>query len=316
MTAQIIPRSIAEIEVSRSFLTDILDETEKMGFALSIACFEGLELEAEEAMAEAALVASVRGLVVDFALLHESFHILCGHLSELRESVKIYRESRLGMTRNASGQTPYPTEALLRGYYRELEVDNCALQCMCQLPPRDSAWELLDSIDFGEAVESHTFAGLAGIARVVAFRLVTAATWMAVRLMEVNRDGKIRAQSEDHPLPAARLLACLHTVMEEYAELREQTDQHGQRLHQLTEREATALEQYLEHVLKPALNVFPRVDELTFANKEHLNMLDIAQELRCSWFGGSYSSEAGRQFGQLQSLRNEMEATLKPHRYF
>ena len=83
-------------------------------------------------------------------MLHEIFHVLCGHVGEFATSSAAANfafeehspsfaahEHILNAEAGAdriSESSVVLTQAMRESYYKELEADNCALQCLTQLP--------------------------------------------------------------------------------------------------------------------------------------------------------------------------------------
>jgi hypothetical protein len=134
-----------EICVSRTFTTTLSAEFRRSSEVLRDACLSGASPSHAKRL-EALVVASLLEVAAMFAILHEVFHVLGGHVAEYVASTPQALESGLGFEEVAhSSGIPLKarrpdanTTAMLTAYYREVEADNNALQWIMQevpLPP-------------------------------------------------------------------------------------------------------------------------------------------------------------------------------------
>lgn len=225
------------VEVSRDFLREFRAGVRRELPALRAACLKGESAERKYPMKDAQLVASVCDLAESFLILHELFHVCCGHVSWLRTRDRStsrfvgYDEVRMGMAANTAALSPdsrlpkeslrssrrrnaisHPPEGLEAAYYREIEADNSALQWLMRSNTPLDFGALRGPIFRNSAGGSGSILQLDGASRIVAFRLLVVAVWLVTEVLE---RGRARAQSdrpstsvlgpsEPHRLPSIR----------------------------------------------------------------------------------------------------------------
>jgi hypothetical protein len=317
-TALIWPGEPARIEVFQEFIGEIGDVVNSSAGALMAACLDGLEIEGGQE-AEAMVKRAALDLMQSFVILHEVFHLLCGHVEEFsRRDEELNRpldEMHFGIDNSGFDERPtmaLAQDELLKAYFREVEADDCALQCLLQLPMQDALLEIVASIDTPDDSIPTQPLQLTGFAQVVAFRLVFASAWTIMWLFEARRSQEIRKASHRHPLPAARLLAALFTIMEEFAGLISTPDGRGRRSCILSETTAASSRLFLDAVLKPVFKMpwpdLPNVAELS----PQIIVLDLASLM----LNREPQSAAGRELSRLNGIRSEMTRRLRPYRYY
>ena len=317
--AQVVPYSTPAIEVASSFIKDIVQELSINLHEASQAVLYGLEFGDAIKDAEQFVRSALQENVVSFVVLHELFHILAGHLREqtvFSDSELPLSEMSLGMT-STQASDDVDEEELLRAYYREFEVDDCALQAMVQLPLHEESLSFLSSIETEEqdGVLAFELINSTGLPKVFGYRLMAVSAWIIVRLIESKRSQQIRRQFEAHPLPSARLLSCFTTLLEEYARLSGETlDSDGRKSRKPSSEEADSIVEFFELVFKPMSMFLQPIG--SHPQRPSMPIANLTQEMGTLMFGGEMQIDAGRLVLRLQSLRPEMEARLSTCRYY
>lgn len=317
--AQVVPYSTPAIEVASSFTKDIEQEVSSNLHAASQAVLFGLEFGDAIDEAEEFVRSALQENVVSFVVLHELFHVLAGHLREQHK----YSDSKLPLSEMSLGMASshvaneVDESELLKAYYREFEVDDCALQAMVQLPLHDESLSFLSSIDIDEqdGTLAYELINSTGLPKVFGYRLIAVSAWLIVRLIESKRTPEIRQQFEDHPLPSSRLLSCFTTLLEEYAKLAgEELESDGRRSRKPSEDEANSIVDFFDLVLKPLTIFMPSIE--SHSSKAPLATIELMREMGQLMFDGEMKTDAGRLVLRLQSLRPEMEVRLATCRYY
>ena len=324
-SAEILARDPPEIRIFRGFIADIRTETERLAPVLADACLDGLELLISRQEAETFVTRTCHDLVVSLVLLHELFHMLCGHLDAARhdyQNLTALDEFALGLSINdpdPNSGAELADPEVLRAYYQELEADNCAIQCVLQLPLRGPLAELLSALDTAGPDLPAGAQDLPDDARVIAFRFLVASSWIMVRLFEVKRADRLRVRSQSHPLPGSRLLAAIATVLEEFAQASDTTtvEPDGRRSHVLTEESARDYRLFLDAVLKPVLmSPWPVRDAPDAADGFVISPLWVVQDLGNLMQNRERTTAPGRELSRLDSLRAEMNERFGKYRYY
>lgn len=311
--AQVVPRSTPSIEVAATFSKDIESELDARLEEATCAILSGLEFEDSVDEAMAFVESGLRENVVSFVVLHELFHILAGHLREQEKYLDSRRplsEMSLGMA-DSNDITEFDESELLRSYYREFEVDDCALQALVQ----EKSLDFLSSIETEEqdGLLAYDLTNSYGLPKVFGFRLIAVSAWLMVRLIESKRAPQIREQFELHPLPSARLLSCFTTLLEEYTQLSgEEMDAGGRRSRKPTEGESESIVEFFELVFKPLAVHLSPIELSSNATA----LADFAYDMNGLMFDKEMKTAAGELVLRLQSLRPEMESRLSSCRYY
>jgi hypothetical protein len=317
--AQVVPYSTPAIEVASSFSQDIKNELNRNLHEASQAILCGLEFGDANEQAEEFVRSALKENVVSFVVLHELFHILAGHLREqakFSDSELPLSEMSLGMASSQDSKDVDESE-LLKAYYREFEVDDCALQALVQLSLHEETLSFLSSIetDEQEGMLAYELINSTGLPKVFGYRLMAVSAWLVVRLIESKRSPQIRQQFDTHPLPSARLLSCFTTLLEEYARLSgEALDSDGRRSRKPSHEQADAIVEFFDLVFKP-MSMFLHPIE-THPSRSATPIANLAEEMGTLMFDGKMQTDAGRLVLRLQSLRPEMEDRLSNCRYY
>ena len=322
--AQIVrrPDQTVFIEVAYRFVGELQTLIAKNREALTNACFDGVEFDPADPVATQAVAEAAKSLTISFDVLHEVFHLLSGHLSVgvsddvSAASSQTIGESSLDFTMHDGLDATVEIVPLRRRYYRELEADNCALQCLSQLPLPAPVMNLLDSIQFddSEAPVPNRILELDSIHRAMGFRLLAATSWLIVQLIELKRSIFLKRKLREYPLSSARLLAGLTTLLEESAGLSgARVDSTGRRSHTLTEEDVENIRWFLSYVLKPVTLFLPSAVATT---EQTTSMIELMQDLGALLIGGETKTAAGIEVLELQTLRKDMDERYGPHRYY
>ncbi len=317
------------IRVYQGFLVDIQEIIEKHAQVLSQACLNDLDLKAHEA--DTRLLACVLEITASLVLLHELFHILCGHWDVVRSLAPDDHQAlsldeaifTMGETTSDAiasrieiNNAPSPHH---RSYFLELEADNTALQWLMQAAPPNTLSTLLSALwPNGFHEPPSAIADLEGSARILAFRLLFSASWLVVLLMEQKRPEALLKKTRSHPLPAARLLANTFTLMEQFAELDSIfVGESGYKTLTLTDRESRDMVGCLRKVIVPVLKAPWPVSDSS-AVREGLVAFSpfLITELRNILSQKPPESGLGDELEKIELLRREMTDRFQPHRCF
>lgn len=329
-TAQLLLKKPV-IRISRSFLGDIQGAVEKHAQVLTRACLIDLDPNSKTHDAEARLLPCVLDATASFVLLHELFHMFCGHWDVLRsrpsegnQSLSL-DEASLGLAEtNSRDRTRARAEDddLLPSrcaYYVEMEADNTALQWLMQAAPPDSLAALLSALWPNESNEPLTsIADLDGPARILVFRLLFAASWLVVLLIEQKRPEALLKDTRSHPLPAARLLAGMFTLMEQFAELDNAfIGESGYKTLTLSDREVEDMVLCLRKVIAPVLKApWPASDPASASEGLVAFSPPLITELRNILLQKPPETKPGDELEKIEQLRLEMATRFRPYRYF
>lgn len=311
--AQVVPREPPAIEVADVFADELLAKLAALAEPLSEACLSETDVEGDMSTAREMVTNALAELSSSFVVLHEAFHILAGHLRELEQSNPSINckldEFSLGMDTSSPPTMNPEMSDLQRAYYREFEADNNALQAMIQLPMPPATELVLVQASDTEPEMAPILARQELLAKIIGFRILAAASWIVIRLVERQR---APALQRSHPLPGARLLAAFITLVEEYAGLsqaKRQTDEIRLPIKPSKEQKRLVLE-FTELVLKPVLV------HLTASNGDESIPLPIyVKEIYNLMFNQPMETPEGNEVLEIQSLRTEMVERLSPFRY-
>ncbi len=316
MVAQISGDAPPRIEISRAFILDLRTELQvhrESIHSLLPSSIQMLGVRPRDA------VAAVEELLCSFVLLHESFHLLGGHLAWLNRSPKDhnleFNEFSLGMSSIGTVSSVSRKRALYgkvaQAYMLETEADCTALQWILQSTYPRTFIRL-----FGrDAVRIND---LPAWKRVGAFRLVTAALWLALRRMERSRATWIAEVSETHPLPGARLLAGIGTLLQEYARISGlKFDDQGGGHHVLSARDAQSMPTFFRRVLKPVLKADWSPGSL-FVERGTLeaSLLVLLPDYANYLSNLPMRTAAGRELLRMEHVRRTMYKRLAAYRHF
>jgi hypothetical protein len=323
LTAQIWPEEPLRIELSRRFVDEISGFNSRRQDLIVRSCLYGIEYDPSNAGTADWIVEVVNELLLSFVILHEISHVLCGHVDErvassgaaklAFEEHTLNVESGVDQVCDSSGS---PVQAVRESYYMELEADNCALQCLSQLPLPMMSIELLSSFeDENEAIESTSIDECGGVGKVVGYRLLLVVAWQIIQLMEARRGPDLRKRFADHPYPGARLLAAISTLLEGFASLA--VDKAGDRTLTLDESTSSDMKLFNEEVLKPVLKQdWPVRDESDAFSGVETFPLWVAKETLNLLNQETPETDSGRELEELNSVRRQMLERMSRYRYY
>ena len=159
---------------------------------------------------------------------------------------------------------------------------------------------------------------LHGESRIVAFRLLMATLWVTIRLFERKRSPELRERSAEHPLPAARVLAGVATLLEEFAAVEGwRLEPSGQKVQTLTDRDVVRIRTFLHRVLKPMLAApWTEADSGPDDDGFRSSPIWIARETGNLLLRKPPETEPGRELNRIERLRPRMLARLEEYRFF
>ncbi len=276
---------------------------------------------------------ALQSMAVQFAMHHELFHLLCGHLDHhivASDSAALSLEELAlsARRRGRKGHAASEAEAGL-SMYRELEADASALQFLVDRCVIGDLGQLIAQGAHGVRDKRALRLALTELPkrqRALGFRVVLASIWLVLMLFEGLREGhEGQATSITHPWPAARALALLVTLLPFYCRMRGfREDSSGFRYAVLTKASALAATDFMNNVAKPAMKfAVALVDEeqllSSFENPQptQSNLLaDVLRDLKAMLFGEPFSSLGGQQLRQLLEQRLTLQVLLSPYEYF
>jgi hypothetical protein len=301
------------ITVSTRFVAEVRTELENHQETLVELASEG----GRRTPSSARVVGAVEELLVSFILLHEVTHLVNGHVDwmEARKKARSFDERRLGLFSAAShgpGVTKRPSyKTIVKAYLLESEADCTALQWIVQSTYPAGLKQLL-----GRKAEVIT--ALPDVERLVGFRLVFTAAWLAVRRMEDSRTAWIDDDSQTHPLPGTRLFSAMSTLIQEYASISSlRFDAKGGAHHTLSAPDVEEIKTCLTRILLPVLvaNWNPGDDIVEQEKLEALIRATIP-DLPNYMLNRKLTTEVGREVVRMERVRLGMYEELAPFRHF
>ena len=322
LTAQIWPDDPPRIEVSQRFIAEVSQIIQFRQNLIVLSCLDGIEYDRSDATVSDLIAEATVELLLSFVILHEIFHILCGHVDERKASSPVaarlaFEEHSLNL---ASGRdhesTKSLTQVIRESYYMELEADNCALQCLFQLPLPKSFIEILSCFENeGETTEFTSLDECGGVRKVVGYRFLLVVTWQMIQIMEARRGSDLRKRFDDHPYPGARLLAAIATLLEGFAGLA--IDKAGDRTITLDENTSSGMKLFSDQVLKPVLKQdWPVRDESNALSGVEAFPLWIAKETLNLLKHEEPETDSGRELAELDCVRRQMVERMSNYRYY
>jgi hypothetical protein len=142
--------------------------------------------------------------------------------------------------------------ATAKAYLLESEADCSAIQWMCQGLHPVVLHRLLET-------QNKPIQFLSGHNRAIAFRILLASIWLAIRRLESAREELLRNNSKTHPLPATRVFGAFGTLLMHYSRISNvRYDSDGGAQHKLSETDITSIRRFLRLVLGPVLKCVRR----------------------------------------------------------
>jgi len=295
----------------KSFSRDLSENVEVLAKAVLPSGVSGQDAQRE------AFLSGIAELAESFLLLHELFHICCGHVGwmasrQTRDQVFSYGEIEAGF----DSSIPRPSHSrsnIWAGYFREMEADNSALQWLVRAPlPVSMRGLSCFPPDDRESSPIPIFE-LSGRARRLAFAAVLNAVWLMLLALQNNRTQRTDALTRGvgvwrrttHPVPAARVIAAVFTLLAQYAELTSgRFDSAGYQMQVLTGAQAAAARDFVRRPLRKTLRAAWR-GGFAYSEREEssFNPTVIILEVLHLLKGEVPASVAGEQLHQLQALR-------------
>ncbi len=320
------------IIINDGLLFDLYSSIEKNAGKIMTAANESLLKNSPSIdMPIAETIDSIYDLALGFALEHEMQHLLCGHIDFDADSSLEARNELLfnELTLTMSGTTSDKTRKdPLRSYFIEIEADNSALDWMIT---RNVFGCITRQMKLVRGVleknsDQRTIAELDGTESLISYRLLLISVWIVVSLLEANRKAETGLLlKEEHPLPAARLMSAITTLMLWYARIDSlRFDDCGKMLVTLSSSQARLMRNFLFYILKPvAINLaeFPNAETasvLSFPignSRKDTDIVELMEDLIALIGKQPPKTSAGRQLEKLESLRQEIRAALEPYRY-
>lgn len=260
---------------------------------------------------------AIEELIVSFIMLHEIFHLVGGHVEWMSSRTELlsFDERRLGLF-SASGLGPGVTKRpsyrrIARAYLLESEADCTALQWIVQ-----STYPPCLKLFLGR--KAPVITSLPPVERLVGFRLVFTAVWLALRRMEASRTRWMVRNSPTHPLPAARLFAAVGTLLQEYSSISSlRFDAEGGGHHTLSASDVETMTTFLRRILSPVLvaDWNPDKDVVPRESLEAL-MVRAFPDFANHMLNRRPKTEVGREVVRMERERPGMYKELAPYRYF
>ena len=323
------------VELSSGLLQQLHGLLAEHGEALAAAVGAPLQESAHPLpVPQSELLASIYFLALHFILQHELFHILCGHFGHYatagESGVRSFSEATLAMSEaELAARTDVDTsvDSLLFSYYLELEADATAIESVLGTLVFERVEQFLAALDDGKQAPEpdRTILRMTGRDRIVAFRLVLAAIWVVIGLMEENRDIRLTRHSKTHPLPSARLFGALGTLMTEYADPEDvQLADSGELIVELSERTADALKEFMHEVLGPMAKGLADIPSPEVSFRLALPVGDsdstpgvaaLIADLGAMLDRRAPATTGAKQLLEVQKLRQQFLSRLKPFNY-
>ncbi len=306
------------IRISELFVADLEEEIASLRESLVEACLSGIAEQADLEVRNLT-AACLFDFAISFLLMHELHHLLGGHIEAFGTKTAAgfgsCDESAFGLPTACSSRPPEEHDALHRRYYLELESDDTALQVVMQASALSFAVAALTT-RLERTPDTATQAVFESYddARLVLFRAALASFWTMIGMLERRQPSGGSRDASTHPLPAARLLAGVCTIAEQFAELRANIGVDGMKSCVLGEDEAAAIQTFARSVLGPILRVSLRVG----GNDAPAGLREVAflRELGATLTNKHATTPFGAELIAIQRLRPRMTAILRVHRYF
>lgn len=318
-TARVSPGESFDIEISAVFLDEIVQWVENSENSLMAACLKGLESERNH-IEKRVVFDALSESVISFVLLHEIFHVLAGHIDRYCSdtSLGLFAFDETGQSlENDDPESAISSEHILQELYCcELEADNCAIQCLAQMPLPPHFLDFLTDVGPGEErhAELEEMEG-ASVVDVVMYRVLLISVWMMVKILEHKLGSRLAKRSKRHPYPGARILAAIASIMEEFCNL--DLPASGPKTFTLDHHAVAQINLFIDQVMEPVLKqpwplMFSDLAEAgveTFAPwviKESFNLL----------FDKPVETTAGKDVRLLNKIRVDMVNSLSQYRYY
>jgi hypothetical protein len=248
---------------------------------------------------------------VTFIILHEMFHLVAGHAGWVnrRSRSLSFAQGQMGLPLSYAASQSYAPTA--KAYLLESEADCSAIQWMCQVLMPVSLQRLL-----GTHITNIQF--FSGEHRVIAFRILLASVWLAIRRLESAREELMRNNSKTHPLPTTRVFGAFGTLLMHYSRISNvRYDADGGAQHRLSGADVAAIQTFLKRVLGPVLKcdwnpksaVLPP-ESLEAQMRFYLH--DWANHLQ----NRPVKTVVGRELIRMERERFRMHESLAPFRYY
>lgn len=313
--AQVWNREPALIEFFSGFLDGIRSDVETLQDLLVEVCLPRGQPRFQSSQFKESFFECIEETAVSFVFLHEIFHIFCGHFyARDVAGIESYDEVSMGADSLVFGGSKKSYQLRLRAYYREIEADNTALQWLMQSHMPIRLKNLLYASRKNGAL---SISDTASRNREIAFKILLSVVWLVVKRMENARSTRMNMQSPEHPLPGARLLASIFTVLEQFAEIDAVPDESGRKVHHLSSKEKRGIEKFLHVVLKPLLIApWPTGDMAVIDQGQESFSVWVVLETRNLLLQRPTETPIGQELERVEMLRSAVCAELADFRYF
>jgi len=312
------------VTISESFLQEIHKTIESHRKIISAMMKIGIGEHFTEKNFDVDMVLdSVYDLSLQFVLHHELFHLLCGHidfkkgnykLSEINESSEI-----------TDGIKKWDDKDELRFYFREMEADNSSIVWLINKLIFGSVNKTLIQYDVVDSDFNKSIIDLDGVAKSIGYKMLFIAIWLVISLIERDRVDAEEAQRKTHPYPSARIISCIHTIIEIYAELSVSRVSMDGRFANLTDQNRSLITEFFDGIAGPFcifFRGFPDASTVDIKLKSiddfNLNndVMKIFKESSNIFFNRSANTLEGLQLNLIETVRIEMIDALRSYRYF
>lgn len=305
------------ITISDGFLRDLYNNVTRHASLIAAA------MDANEADNDAMLIyEAVYDWSIQFVLHHELFHLLCGHLdlaSAMSSPADVVDESY-----NLSENQADIEKNDLHYYFLEMEADSSAIVWLAHKLIMGSVNNLLIHRNLANEPISEAATELVGPAKISAYRTLFMAIWLVISLMERDRIGGDK-KNESHPLPSARIIAAIHTLIESYSSLVVTRMERGRTYAKLDDQHIVEIAEFQKMVAGPFCAFFSGFPDAADQDRELKDISDFdmdnpALEIvkdACSLLSGDEANSAGgRQLDIIETIREIKLSELKLYRYF
>lgn len=257
------------------------------------------------------VLTEIYDISVHFVLLHEIYHVLGGHIDykAAHQPHSEYSESQIGFA--TSDETTFKSN-----YFLELEADSNAIISLIEAINIESLLGRCAQLSDTDTGASALHWLQDGAPRELGFRTLLAGVWVVIVLLEASLK-----RSPAHPMPSARLLSAMSTVMAWFCNMTHvRIDKKGQLLQSAEHLDNLLLDRFLFHVAKPiivGLWNFPDSD-----TSQRMGFNDSSDNAG-PWLNDLKAlilqrpvGDAGAQLESIEKLRAAIYPKLQPYRYF
>ncbi len=310
------------ITVSEFLLIDIYQLIENHKKIISSMMKIGVSKTFIDERFDALVKEAIYDIALQFVLHHELFHLLSGHFDYQRKNFGLGQiDEYYGFA--DMGNKPNGNDSL-HFYFQEMEADNSSLIWIINKLALEQVNLVLISLNLVEDNFKEEIVLLTEGAKDFAYKMVFIAFWMVVSLIESYRLNVIKSTTEEHPFPVARIITCIHTLMEHYAKLIISRKSTGGNFVKLTNSNISYIERFIESIVLPFCTFFRDFPDASIADNELFTandfdlsnkVISIIKDSNNLLANRSPKNVGGLQIDDIEIVRREMEIKLNSYRY-